>query len=144
MSKINNQYYVTSKFKYRRYGMDRAIYEIEGLLLNSGYLRDRLYQAYLGLREEDRRGFRQQIRGVLREYILGEKLAEAIAMSIITKEAKVSKVYSEKGELINTLDIITSIDTQTPMYSWCRKYLYRGNTKEMLIELESIIQGMTN
>lgn len=109
----------TRQLKRKRLGIDRFIYELEGLFLNSEYLRNRFYFSWLNLEEKDKAGFRSEVSSLIREHIINREFREAIAKDIIKQE----------GEGV-------SIEVNET-FKYLKKRVYKNKAREMLIDLVS-------
>jgi len=105
----------------RRFGTDKFIYELEGLFLNSKWLRNRFYLPWLGLTEGDKERFMKDVRQLVYKYLLNDEFKKALASDVI-----------KKGE--NGL----TIETETETYKYLKKKIYNYDARKMLMELVEV------
>jgi hypothetical protein len=110
---------ISPKLKLKKYGLDKVIYNLEGLFLNSRYLRDRFYQIWLGLSEYDKTNFMREVKRIIRKELLGQDFYKAIAKDIL----------GEKG-----------IETKTHLYYYLKTRVYGGDAIELLMDLRDVIE----
>ena len=108
----------------KKFGLSKVSYEVEGLLLNSKALENKLYLAYLSLEEENKRKFRKEVESIVKKYVLGKEFFKAIAEEIIVKR-------EERIEY----------DLENKVYKYLKKSLYKGNSRDLLIDLQSVLEG---
>ena len=102
-----------------KYGLEKIVYEIEDLFLNSPYFRGRMYFLWLSLPQRDKDGIKREIKKIIQRELLGEKWVEALAKDII-------QVDSKGG---------ASVDTSSYVYKYLKAKVFRGDVKKMLIVL---------
>jgi len=102
----------------RRYGLQKVVYELEGMILNSRHLDGRFYQLWLGLSEYKKLHFMNDVKLLIRKELLGKEFSKAVASSVI-----------REGE----------VDVKSPLYRYLKSKVYEGNVRMMLSDLQSII-----
>lgn len=99
---------------HRRQGIEKVLYEFEGVVLHSA-----LSQAWLGLSPVQKRSVRRELRLLIRKHILGTELLTILAQDILTE---------------------TGIATATYLYQYIKRVYYSNNSREMLVALQSAVQ----
>ncbi|SRR5258708_20379927 len=110
---------ISPRYKKKRYGINKIMYELEGLFLNSRHLENRFYQLWLGLSEYRKERFRQEVKQLIRVELLGREFGLAVAKDII-----------KDGE----------VDTKSYLYRYLKSRVYEGNLRLMLSDLQSTLE----
>jgi len=103
--------------------IDKLIYDIEGLLLNCKWLRNRIYIPYLGLTDRDKLRFKKELINLISKEILGKDFMLALAKDIIKHDKEKNIIY---------------VDVESNVYKYMAE-IYKGNVRKLVIELRSIL-----
>lgn len=104
-------------------GISKFLYELEGLFLNSKNLETRFYLPWLNLGEFRKQAFMREVARIAWRYMLGKSFRYAVVRTLIKK----------KGEGIE-------VDTESPLFVYMKKRMYKGDVRKMIIEMESFAQ----
>ena len=109
-----------------KYNIDATLDDIEKVFLNSKYFHNRMYMLWVGLKEEDKRGVRNEIKRVIRDNLLGKEWWEAMSKDILKKQGE--GVY---------------IDTSTEVYKYLSKKVFGvKHIRDMLVMLRDVREDL--
>jgi len=102
----------------QRHGVERVIYELEGVLLHSP-----LSSAWLGLKPSTRSALLKTLRRLFRTHCVDTELMRALASDVL---------------------VDGRVATELAIYRYLKKVYYRNNTREMLIALRTVLEKEKN
>jgi hypothetical protein len=112
----------------KRFGLAKAVYEIEQLLLHCKYVKEKTYISYLSVSEAGKERYRKRIAEIIKEFAVNKEFLRAIAKDVIHKSK------DENGKEIYSYNL------EREVFKYMKKNLYRGDSRKLLGDLIEVLK----